>query len=108
MGLEDLELGNAIKYSQPNTRVRVQVARRHDWVEVEFQDQGPGLPADKLESIFEPFQRAESHGQKGSGLGLAIARRIVAGHDGKLWATSQLGQGSTFHLHLPLPVRSDR
>ncbi len=66
-------------------------------------DTGPGIPADELEAIFVEFHRvAEQRGVAGTGLGLAIARRLVERHGGRLWAESTLGEGSAFHLVLPV------
>jgi C4-dicarboxylate-specific signal transduction histidine kinase len=61
-------------------------------------DRGPGIPPDKLESIFEPFY---TNKPSGMGLGLAVCRTIVAAHSGRLWATNSGEGGATFHLTLP-------
>ncbi|PZV14072.1 MAG: hypothetical protein DCF22_09585 [Leptolyngbya sp.] len=68
-------------------------------------DQGRGIPADKLEFIFEQFQQvdvSDSREKGGTGLGLAICRNIVKQHGGQIWAESTLGKGSTFYFTLPL------
>lgn len=68
------------------------------------QDQGRGIPEDKLGLIFEQFQQvdvSDSRQKGGTGLGLAICRRIVQQHGGHIWVESQLGQGSTFYVALP-------
>jgi signal transduction histidine kinase/AraC-like DNA-binding protein len=73
----------------------------HLWV----QDTGEGIPADQRERVFDPFVtgggRAGRH--RGIGLGLTITRRLVALHGGTLVVDSDVGRGSTFHVHLPLP-----
>ena len=69
------------------------------------QDQGRGIPADKLETIFGRFQQvdaSDSREQGGTGLGLAICQSIVQQHDGQIWVESTWGQGSTFFFTLPL------
>lgn len=69
------------------------------------QDQGVGIPADKLETIFDRFQQVDasnSRSQGGTGLGLTICRGIVQQHEGHIWVESRLGEGSTFCLTLPL------
>ncbi|MGP1371528.1 MAG: response regulator, partial [Almyronema sp.] len=69
------------------------------------RDQGRGIPADKLETIFGRFQQvdaSDSREKGGTGLGLAICRSIVQHHGGQIWAESELGQGSRFYLTLPL------
>jgi two-component system, NtrC family, sensor histidine kinase PilS len=67
-----------------------------DW-QINFADNGPGMSAQTVEKIFEPFQ---SQFQGGTGLGLAIVYQIVQAHEGKVWARSQLGEGSVFVLRL--------
>jgi signal transduction histidine kinase len=70
-----------------------------------IQDQGRGIPADKLETIFGRFQQVEvqdSRQKRGTGLGLAICKSIVQQHQGQIWAESVLGAGSTFYFTLPL------
>ncbi|HLF02430.1 MAG TPA: ATP-binding protein, partial [Anaerolineales bacterium] len=74
----------------------------HVWVE----DSGVGIPSEQQESIFEPFitaEHTEAHPASGIGLGLSISRHIVALHNGSMRLVSQPGQGSTFHVYLPLP-----
>ncbi len=69
------------------------------------KDEGRGIPADKIESIFGRFQQvdaSDSRQKGGTGLGLAICRSIVQQHEGKIWAESTLGKGSTFFVTLPI------
>jgi two-component system sensor histidine kinase VicK len=98
-------ISNAIKFSPPGTEIHLR-ARRVDTSEAEIQvrDQGRGIPADKLESVFERFHQVDASDSRtmgGTGLGLAICRSIVVQHGGRIWATSTYGQGSTFHFTLP-------
>ncbi|PSN13422.1 hypothetical protein C7293_16055 [filamentous cyanobacterium CCT1] len=114
-------LSNAIKFSEPGGKIGLMAemvahpdAEARDagpeplpasLLRVAVQDQGRGIPADRLESIFERFQQvdvSDSRQRGGTGLGLAICRQIVEQHGGKIWAESQLGQGSTFYFTLPL------
>jgi signal transduction histidine kinase len=98
-------LGNAVKFTESGT-VRLEVTRapgRDGGVAAQFSvsDTGPGIPADKLATIFDAFTQANStttrrHG--GTGLGLAISKRIVHMMGGRIWAESSPGQGSTFHF----------
>ena len=70
--------------------------RAADW-EINFADTGPGMPAQQTEKIFEPFQ---SNFEGGTGLGLAIVYQIVQAHEGKVWARSEPGKGTSFVLRL--------
>ncbi len=77
---------------------------------IAVRDQGRGIPAEKLETVFERFQQvdaADSRQKGGTGLGLAICRTIVEQHGGRIWAQSAAGEGSTFFLTLPLTGSSD-
>ena len=95
-------LDNAIK--QPSKSGVITLAaevHEHElWLSV--ADTGPGLSPADLTRIFERYQRGASVGYKGTGLGLSIASGIMRQHRGRLWAESELGQGATFRLALPL------
>ena len=72
---------------------------------IQVSDQGQGIPEDKLEAIFGRFEQlnaSDANHQGGTGLGLAICRSIVQQHDGKIWAQSTVGKGSTFFITLPV------
>ena len=90
---------NALKYSPPDERVRVQVGESPHHVVLRVVDHGPGIPAGDRDRIFEPFQRGRATGQ-GAGLGLAIARGFAEANRGRVWAESRPGQGATFVLEL--------
>jgi signal transduction histidine kinase len=75
-------------------------------MEVQVRDTGVGIPADKLEQIFEPFvqlDRGQPSGNVGTGLGLAISRDLARAMGGDLKASSNPGEGSTFILSVPRP-----
>ncbi|MBL0887718.1 response regulator [Myceligenerans indicum] len=97
-------LGNAVRFSPPGSTVRVTTKPVGDTVEVRVDDEGRGIPPDKLESIFRRFEQvdaSDTREQGGSGLGLAIARSIVERHGGRLWAVSDgEGHGSSFRFTL--------
>jgi signal transduction histidine kinase len=99
-------LSNAIKFSTTDGTVWLTAEGKAN-TEVLFsvRDQGQGIPSDKLESIFERFQQVDSSDSRrkgGTGLGLTICRKIIEQHEGKIWAESTLGEGSTFSFTLPL------
>jgi PAS domain S-box-containing protein len=104
-------LSNAIKFSPPGSTVWMTVekipAKDTEAASALFkvQDQGRGIPADKIEAIFERFHQvdaSDSRKQGGTGLGLAICRSIVEQHNGQIWVESTLGLGSSFYVKLPL------
>jgi len=98
-------LSNAIKFSPPHSVVQLQAAAQGDHVLFQVADQGRGIPADMLETIFGRFQQvdaSDSREKGGTGLGLTICRSIIERHGGRIWAESILGEGSTFYFTLPL------
>ncbi|MBW4575420.1 MAG: PAS domain S-box protein [Aphanothece sp. CMT-3BRIN-NPC111] len=98
-------LSNAIKFSSPGTKVWLTAQKQGQEVVFQVTDQGRGIPADKIESIFERFQQvdaSDSRQKGGTGLGLAISRHIVQQHGGVIWVTSTVNQGSSFYFTLPL------
>jgi signal transduction histidine kinase len=98
-------LSNAIKFSPAGAEVLLRAGRNGTSVLFEVKDRGRGIPAEKLDAIFEPFQQvdaSDSRAHGGSGLGLTISRNIVAQHGGRMWAESVEGVGSTFCFTLPL------
>jgi two-component system phosphate regulon sensor histidine kinase PhoR len=95
---------NAIKYSPPRSTVRVAATPGAESVEIHVSDDGPGIPVEAQERIFERFFRldqARSREAGGTGLGLSIVKHILQRHGGKVWVNSKLGQGSTFCFTLP-------
>jgi signal transduction histidine kinase len=112
-------LSNAIKFSHPDSEIWITAALEQSssasslhqpqpqtpQLHIKVSDQGRGIPADQLETIFERFQQvdaSDSRKKGGTGLGLAICRKIIHQHNGQIWAESALQQGSTFHILLPL------
>ncbi|MGD1908742.1 MAG: ATP-binding protein [Leptolyngbyaceae cyanobacterium] len=122
-------IGNAIKFSTPGNVIDLTVQpyfesalpprpsnatfhHRHTLPAMALfcvQDQGQGIPSDKLNSIFERFQQVDSSDSRkkgGTGLGLTICRKIVEQHGGQIWAESQMGVGSCFYFTVPLSADS--
>ncbi len=100
-------LHNAWKFSGDNVPLRIEVDGEvsDDRLHMRVCDHGDGFDMRYAGKLFEPFQRLHGPEQAGgSGLGLAIAQRIVERHQGRLWAQSVPGAGSTFHLELPAAV----
>ncbi len=109
MDLERIEqvlvnlIENAIKFSDPATEIQIRMEEDPDYVTVSIKDQGVGISAENLKTIFDKFSTVPSAGfnkPEGTGLGLAICKAIVEGHDGKIWAESVQGESSTFHFTL--------
>jgi two-component system phosphate regulon sensor histidine kinase PhoR len=95
---------NAIEYSNPGTRVSIEVRADADAVTLAVRDQGIGIPAQDLPRVFERFYRVDKGRARdagGTGLGLAIVKHIVSAHGGSIRAESQPGAGSTFTIFLP-------
>jgi PAS domain S-box-containing protein len=100
-------LSNAIKFSAKGSTVWLTVEQQAEENCVLFtvKDQGRGIPADQLESVFERFHQvdaSDSRKKGGTGLGLAICQSIVQQHGGQIWVKSALGEGSSFCFTLPL------
>lgn len=103
--LENL-IGNAVKYSEPEAPIRLELEVEDGYVVVTVVDHGQGIPSDQQERIFERFQRADGvtlrRGQTSSGLGLSIVKMLVEGMGGSLRVQSELGVGSRFSIVLDM------
>ena len=101
-------VSNAVKYTRAG-HVTVKASRRTDdgaprqgeWVAISVKDTGPGIPADKQQTIFQEFTRLDPNAPHGAGVGLAISRRIACLLGGDVTVESEVGRGSTFTLWLP-------
>jgi len=98
-------LENSVKYGRESGTVTVGGRATADGtLELFVQDDGPGIPAEALERVFERFYRvdkARSRDQGGTGLGLSIVKHIIQGHGGRVWVTSEPGKGAKFFFTLP-------
>ncbi|HKE74384.1 MAG TPA: HAMP domain-containing sensor histidine kinase [Acidimicrobiales bacterium] len=95
-------LSNAVKFA-PGGIVTATVTRREGQAELTVADTGVGMPPEDLDKVFDRFYRASTAGATvGTGLGLSIARSIVEAHGGTIGVTSELGEGTTFRVELPL------
>jgi signal transduction histidine kinase/DNA-binding response OmpR family regulator len=96
-------LSNAVKFSPAGGRVGLRWWEQGDQAVLEISDQGPGIPTEQLEAVFDKFrqlERAATRKYGGAGLGLAISRSIVEQFGGHLWAESDEGEGSRFFVRL--------
>jgi len=102
--LENL-LDNASKYTPAGSEIRISARALRRQVEISIEDDGPGLPGNDPEILFEKFQRGSPEGSDGGiGLGLAICRTIVGLHGGRIWAENRAPHGAAFRFSVP---RSD-
>jgi two-component system, OmpR family, phosphate regulon sensor histidine kinase PhoR len=93
---------NAVKFTRPSGEVTLSAESIDDDVRFAVRDSGVGIPAEEVPRIFERFYRVDkSRSGSGTGLGLSIAKHIVEAHQGKIWAESIEGQGSTFYFTIP-------
>ncbi|HEU5301403.1 MAG TPA: ATP-binding protein [Acidimicrobiia bacterium] len=98
-------LDNALKYSEPDSEVSIEVSVVDGRVEFAVRDTGIGIPSGELERVFERFYRvdkARSRGTGGTGLGLAIVRHVAESHGGEVVVESREGEGSVFSFLLPI------
>jgi signal transduction histidine kinase len=98
-------LDNAVKYSNGDRRIGVELSRNDGGVAIAVSDHGIGIPHDELERIFERFHRVSTglvHDVKGSGLGLTLVKHIAEAHGGRVTVESKPGKGSTFSIYLPV------
>ena len=97
-------LSNAIKYSPKGGQIAIRGNYDDRWVRVAVSDQGPGVPEDQLERVFERFHRvnnALTNNTQGTGLGLYLAHAVITAHGGRIWASNNPGGGATFSFTLP-------
>lgn len=102
--LFDNLIRNALRHTGPGTEIKILVMSSQDLWHISVCDQGPGVPADRLTNIFDPFVRVDSSrspGTGGHGLGLAIARKIVLLHQGDITARNRQSRGLEISVTLP-------
>ncbi|MCD6473599.1 MAG: HAMP domain-containing histidine kinase [Thermoplasmata archaeon] len=90
-------VSNSIKYTQEKGKIEIEAKKEGRNVHIKIRDNGKGIKKGELEKIFEPFYTSS---EGGIGLGLAIAKSIIEGHGGEIWAESEPGKGTTFHILL--------
>ena len=96
-------LNNAITYTQPGGIITLDSEVKENELTILIKDNGRGIPADEIDKIFDRyFSKAVKFRKVGTGLGLYLSRKIIEGHNGKIWAESEPEKGSTFFISLPL------
>lgn len=98
-------LANALHYTQEGGHVIEKIVPDSGGLTISVTDTGIGIPPDELPHLFERFYRVDrsrTRSTGGTGLGLAIVKQLVEAHQGRVWATSEIGKGSAFFFHLPL------
>jgi PAS domain S-box-containing protein len=93
--------GNALKFTPPGGTIAVKAEIADGWVRCEVADDGPGIPPEWGERIFERYWKPRETAKRGVGLGLFIARGIVEAHGGRIGVESAMGRGSRFYFTLP-------
>ncbi|MGC8956935.1 MAG: PAS domain S-box protein [Candidatus Kapaibacteriota bacterium] len=95
-------ISNAVKYSQPNPVIDIEIDVGKDWINLKFSDNGIGIDPKDLPNIFEPFYRGKNIKTiSGTGLGLSIVRNAIELLGGKINVSSKVGEGTTFEVQLP-------
>lgn len=98
-------VGNAIKFTPEKGLISVKATIENDLVTCSVTDTGIGIPEEDIKRLFDEFYRVDNEinmNVKGTGLGLPLAKKIVEAHDGRMWVTSIVKQGTTFHFTLPV------
>jgi signal transduction histidine kinase len=95
-------IGNSIKFTPEDGSVTLTIQKNKSEFQISICDTGPGIADDKKLTIFNRFAQLHNKDRQGLGLGLYISKMFVEAHHGKLWVTSSIGHGSTFHFTLPI------
>lgn len=98
-------VGNAVKFCKENDRIVIGLKSHHSTIALWVADNGPGIPTNEQDQLFEEYVRTSvdpTAGEKCTGLGLAICKRIVDAHDGTIRVDSEVGEGTTFTILLPI------
>lgn len=100
-------LQNATRHSKPGTLVQISAKTVGQMVQISVEDEGPGIPVDQRQDIFDPFYRGKNHSKKrddktaGTGLGLAVTRASIGAHGGQIWVDNAEGTGAKFSFTVP-------
>ena len=94
-------VNNAIKFTKKGG-ISIRTTKQNDLVQVTVQDSGPGIKEDDIARLFHEFEQLSNRKTGGTGLGLAISRKIIQKHNGRIWAESEFGKGTSFCFALPV------
>ena len=103
-------LENAVAFNRPKGKALVRAMEEEEYWQIDIEDTGIGIPQVELPKIFTPFYQVEEHmtrSVEGLGVGLSIAKRAIELHEGRIWAQSRVGEGSTFSFTLPKARQED-
>lgn len=103
-------LSNAIKYTQPNSTVKVNMETDDKHLIIRIKDQGAGLSQEEIKSIFDKFYRTKSSEESksaGTGLGLSLAKDLIELHGGEISVSSKIGEGSCFSIFIPIESKDE-
>jgi PAS domain S-box-containing protein len=100
-------LANAVKHTPGDSRIWVRVERADDGASIVVEDDGPGVPPEARERIFEPFAQGPMPGQGGAGVGLALVSKFAELHDGRAWVQPRPGGGASFRVILAYEPAED-
>jgi two-component system sensor histidine kinase VicK len=96
-------ISNAVKYSKPGSTIQVACVTDGDFARFSVSDEGIGIEKHHLTHLFKRYYRVESNSHiSGFGIGLYLSAEIIERHDGRIWAESEPGKGSTFYFSLPV------
>lgn len=94
--------GNALKFTPAGGVIEMSARCHNNFIDFSIRDSGPGIPKDKLDTIFSRFAQLGSDNRSGLGLGLYISKMFTEAHQGKIWVESDQQTGSVFHISLPV------
>jgi PAS domain S-box-containing protein len=100
---------NSSTYTPEGTEISISASVRGDFMQINVNDQGPGIPRDEHKKVFKAFQRGENTENgpaKGAGLGLAICKGLVEAHGGRIWIKKKNSPGTTISFTIPLAART--
>ena len=101
-----LNAEQAMTEANSGGKLCIKTQKAKGYIRASFTDDGPGIPADQLDKVFDPFFTTREE-KGGTGLGLSVCHGIVTGHGGRIYAKSKVGKGTTFFVELPLPTEEE-